>query len=183
MKPFVITLKNEKLKQYNRIALFVIIINLALFIYLGVTTEIKSIRITAIVYIFIIIIVLGIDFFPEKNKNTELYPYKLTLEYIIAFAWLQMGFWWAGVIVVLLGFLYLIARRPLIVYVIKDKINYPSFPNKSFRWPELNNVILKDGLLTIDLKNNRFIQQPVNELKTSVNEAEFNDFCREQLNK
>ena len=183
MKSFEITLKNDKLKQYDRIALFIIIINLALFIYLAFSVEIKSIRITAIIGLILIIIALSIDYFLTSIKNNESSHYKLAAEYAISFAWLQTGYWWIAIITFLLGTLYLIAKRPLLVSIIKENISYPSFPKKKLRWSELNNIILKDGLLTIDLKNNSFIQQSVDENKTSVNEQEFNDFCREQLNK
>ncbi len=183
MKSFEITLKNDKLKQYDRIALFIIIINLALFIYLAVSTEIKSVKTAAIICSIFIIIALGIDYFLTSKKNNTDSPYKLAAEYTISFAWFQIGYWWIAIITFLLGTLYLIAKRPLLVSIIKESISYPSFPKKKLFWSELNNIILKDGLLTIDLKNNRFIQQSVDENKTSVNEQEFNDFCSEQLNK
>ncbi len=183
MKPFEITLKNEKIKLYNRIASFIIIINLALFIYLAISTEIKSIRIAAIIGGSLIIIALAIEYFLIRIKKNEDSPYKIYAEYAIAFAWFQMNYWWIAILTFLLGTLYLISKRPLLVSVIKETITYPSFPKKKLSWPELNNIILKDGLLTIDLKNNSFIQQSIDETKTSINEAEFNDFCREQLNK
>lgn len=71
----------------------------------------------------------------------------------------------------------------MLVSILNEKIIYPSFPKKKIAWSELNNIVLKDGLLTIDFRNNKFIQQPVDETKTAVNEQEFNDFCRQQLNK
>jgi hypothetical protein len=183
MKRFDITLRNEKIKQYNRIALFIIIINLALFIYLAIFAEAKSIRIAAIMGGSFIIIALAIEYFLIQIKKNEDSPYKMYAEYAIGFAWLQMEFWWVAAITFILGTLYLIAKRPLLVSVIKETITYPSFPKKKMAWTELNNLILKDGLLTIDLKNNSFIQQSIDQTKTSINEAEFNDFCREQLNK
>jgi hypothetical protein len=183
MKSFEITLKNDKLKQYDRIALYIIIINLALFIYLAISTEIKSVKISATIGSIFIIITLAIDYFLTSIKKNQDSPYKLAAEYAISFAWFQMGYWWIAILTFLLGTLYLIAKRPLLVSIIKENIIYPSFPKKKLSWPELNNIILKDGLLTIDLKNNKFIQQSVDESKTSVNEQEFNDFCREQLNK
>jgi hypothetical protein len=183
MKSFEITLKNDKLKQYDRIALYIITINLALFTYLAISIEIRSIRIAAIIGGLLIITALGIDYFLTSIKKNEGSPYKLAAEYVISFAWFQMGYWWIAIITFLLGTLYLIAKRPLLVSIIKESISYPSFPKKKLSWSELNNIILKDGLLTIDLKNNSFIQQSVDESKTSVNEQEFNDFCREQLNK
>ena len=145
MKKFEVTLKNEKIKQYDQIALFIIIINLALFIYLAVFTEIKSIRIAAIIGGSLIIIALSIDYFLTSIKNSEDSPYKLAAEYAIAFAWFLMGYWWIAVIVSILGTLYLISKRPLLVRIIKENISYPSFPKKKIPWSELNNIILKDG--------------------------------------
>lgn len=109
--------------------------------------------------------------------------YRVIAEYIIGLTWFNIGYWQIGLVIFGLGFLYQVAKRPLLVTIITEKITYPSFPKKSFDWSALNNILLKDGLLTIDLKNNRFIQQPVDETKTSVNEQDFNDFCRQQLNK
>jgi len=183
MKPFEIILKNEKLKQYNRIAFFILAINFVLFIYLAFTTNIKSIRIVAIFGISIIIIALLIEYFLISTKQNKESPYKMLAEYAVALAWLQMGFWWMGVVIALLGLLYMISKRPLLVSIIKENITYPSFPQKTFSWSDLNNIVLRDGLLTIELKNDKFIQQPIDESKTSVNEQDFNDFCREQLNK
>ena len=183
MKPFEIILKNEKLRQYNRIALFILIINFTVFVYLAITTDIKSIRIAAIAGISIIIIPLGIEYFLISTKQNQDSPYKMFAEYAIAFAWWQMGFWWTGIAIFFLGLLYMISKRPLLVSIIKDKITYPSFPKKKLAWSDLNNIVLRDGLLTIELKNDRFIQQPIDETKTSINEQDFNDFCREQLNK
>ncbi len=56
-----------------------------------------------------------------------------------------------------------------------------SFPKKRFLWEELNNVILKDGLLTIDCKNNVLIQRTVNEEISISVEKEFNEFCKNNL--
>ena len=63
----------------------------------------------------------------------------------------------------------------------QNSIRYPSFPVKDIAWKELNNIVLKDELLTIDLKNNRVIQQMLEKNVSSVDEQEFNDFCKAQL--
>lgn len=51
-------------------------------------------------------------------------------------------------------------------------------------WSDLSNVVLKDGLLTIDFKNNRLFQKEVDDLEDDDydgSEDEFNAFCRKQL--
>jgi hypothetical protein len=52
---------------------------------------------------------------------------------------------------------------------------------KQHAWSQLSNLILKDGLLTIDFVNNRLVQLPLDGSKNSVDEFAFNDFCRKQL--
>jgi len=50
--------------------------------------------------------------------------------------------------------------------------------SKTYRWEELDHVILRDGLLTIDFRTNRLFQKEVDG-KTS--EPEFNAWCRNRL--
>jgi energy-coupling factor transporter transmembrane protein EcfT len=51
-------------------------------------------------------------------------------------------------------------------------------------WKELNNVIIRDGMITIDFKNNRLIQATTDDEDDDdydVDDDEFNAFCQEQL--
>lgn len=63
----------------------------------------------------------------------------------------------------------------------EHEIAFNTFPKKIWKWDELNNVLLKDGLLTIDSKKNKLFQRLVNEQVTHETETEFNEFCRKQL--
>ncbi len=63
----------------------------------------------------------------------------------------------------------------------KELIVSNSFPQKKYRWAEVSNVVLKDGILTIDLKNNTIIQKEVNEEVPLQDETDFNGFCRQRL--
>ena len=58
-----------------------------------------------------------------------------------------------------------------------------SFPQKKYQWNQINNVIIKDGILTIDLKNNKLIQKDIDADISEADEQDFNDFCQEQLKK
>lgn len=57
-----------------------------------------------------------------------------------------------------------------------------SLPKKNYSWQDVSNVVLKDGILTIDLKNNKLIQKEIESSGTAAEEAEFNEFCRGRLN-
>jgi len=76
---------------------------------------------------------------------------------------------------------YFLAIKISRVYVSDQNISYHFFLKKTIRWNQLNNLILKDGLLSIDFKNNKLIQLTIDESKNVINEQEFNDFCRQQL--
>ncbi len=183
MKQFEIILKNDKRKHYNRIAFLFILINLVLFIYLAFTAAEKNYRSSSALGAILIVLLLGIDFFLQRTRQNKGFPYRIAAAtLIIFFTWWQLNNWWIGILCAVLGFLYQVAIRPLPVIVNKYFIRYPSAFSRKIKWEECLNVILKDGLLTIDLKNNHILQQPVEE-NNSINEAEFSDFCRQQMNK
>lgn len=49
-------------------------------------------------------------------------------------------------------------KAKLVLAADDEEIVYPSFPVKKYKWNEIENIVLKDGLLTIDFKNNKLIQ-------------------------
>lgn len=181
MQQFNIFLKNEKIRQYDRMALLIILLHLALFSFIAISSSIKGIRIGGFGSIILLTICLAIDYFLQRIKNNEDTPYKMAALFIISMTWLQMGNWWIFGLSSLISLLYQIAKRELLVNVNKERIIYPSILSKRINWADLNTVILKDGLLTINLINDEFFQQLVDETKTKLDEKEFNDFCRQQL--
>lgn len=76
-----------------------------------------------------------------------------------------------------------IAHKKLVVHVTNKTIVVPYILQKEMTWDEVNNVILKDGLLTIDFKNNKLFQHIIMNSEEDISEKEFNEFCRQQLNK
>lgn len=174
-------LKNEKVKQYHRLALLLMIINLALFGYLAFYSSDKSSRIAAGLAAGAILASVMLDQFLNRVKMNRDRPYLVAGFLLASFAWLKFDLWWMWALCSGIGILYQIAKRRLSVELYPDKIVYPSFPKKTIGWSELNNVILKDGLLTIDFKTNRILQSEIVDSETEVNERQFNEFCNKQL--
>jgi hypothetical protein len=178
MQKYEIVLKNDKIKSYNRLAIFIFILNAAAIIYFLYTRYEKIsqnnyglIAVLALIFTIFIYILLSV-----KKKKELAFLFSVIG---VSLYWILIGYWWIGLIMVILFYLYSITKRQLKISI-ADKIIYPSFPKRIIKWDELNNVILKDGLLTIDFKNNKIIQQLI-KFPNLVNEKEFNDFCREQL--
>lgn len=53
--------------------------------------------------------------------------------------------------------------------------------NRVYKWADMSNVVLKDGILTLDFKSNKIFQSEVKENETPVNQEKFNQFCAGQV--
>src|SRR4029079_4341510 len=116
-------------------------------------------------------------YFKDRNEKVTYYwPF-----FFFSLAWFSAHYNWFGYLNLLFGCLDATTRRQLFVRVDKNCVEYPSFIFKRVLWKDISNLILKDGILTIDFKNNKIFQQLIDEKMQSINEKEFNDFCRQQL--
>lgn len=90
---------------------------------------------------------------------------------------------WIGLVFAVLIFLEAQAKHVVEIGFDTDCIVFNTLYSRRVKWSDLNNVILRDGLLTIDFKNNRLIQRELadDEDEDDADEDEFNAFCREQL--
>ena len=79
-----------------------------------------------------------------------------------------------------LQFLYKQATTRSLVHIGEKVTIQRGVFKKTIQWGEIQQVILKDDLLTIDLKNNRVIQL-LTENDSAVQEAVFNSFCQRYL--
>jgi hypothetical protein len=180
MAKFEIILRNDKVKQYNSMALFIVLLNVAIFILTVFYSADQFIRSVAIAGAVLSGFSLAAGWWMAKKGKVSGSLKYLPLV-IITIVWAMIGNWWAVVLCALLTFLFATSQRQLQLGVDKNEVSYPSFPQRTIRWSELNNIILKDGLLTIDFKNDKILQSEIIELSAGLNEKEFNEFCREQL--
>ncbi len=98
-----------------------------------------------------------------------------------AISWLNEKIWWLFLLLLFFTLLDVLAHRKLIITITENKINLPSLPIKSAGWNELNNLVLKDDLLTIDFKNNKLFQHLIFYNGDEIDEAEFNIFCSQRI--
>lgn len=182
MEKISFALKNEKLKQYDLIAIFIVLMNLAGFVYLCIYTSGTATRIPAAVSFILLIFLLTVYYISLKQKRNNTRYIHAGL-FVCVLAWISVLNFIAVLASLALLLFYMAAKKPLFANFYTDRIVLTSFPEKTFSWSELNNVILKDDLLTMDCKNNKVIQSEIVSSPHDINEAEFNDFCRVQLNK
>lgn len=90
---------------------------------------------------------------------------------------------WVGAFFFVLTFLEYQTKRPLEIGFDQDRVVINTLFKQQFDWSVFNNIILKDGLLTLDFKSNRLIQKEVadDEDEDDADEEEFNLYCRGRL--
>jgi len=170
-------LKADRLSSYSRISVIFFAINILSLFFIAFVTLHELSRTYALVGGGILSLWIAFVLIRNDNRNNRL---RFTSGYVfLFFLWFQMlHFYWVAAIVVLLGILDYIARRPLLVRFTEQHIHYPSFPSKTIAWSDLQNVVLKDGLLTLDFANNKVLQSEIDEETLSDEEAAFNLFAQ-----
>ena len=178
MKQFELILKNEKEASYKRISILLLVLNLVGILFITYLKGFKSWMpfIMAAIAIFSAFIAL---YSRTKNERSPL----TGAFFVLSLAWILADYWVVGLLNFLFMILHIAVLQKPIVNINETHVIYPSFPRKKIDWQELSNLMIKDGLLTIDFKNNKIIQQQIAEISSTINEKEFNDFCRQQLNK
>lgn len=170
---------NARVLIYQVLAYGIIFLNLLGQLLMDYRRNSPNLKVSILVCAVLFILFILRDRYLLTKKNT-LQSLGIVL-LILGFRWYQYSIGWGFVINVVLWFLYLVARRQLVIFISSQEVRYPSFPAKKISWNAISNLILKDDILTIDLKNNKIYQHFVKDDSAAVNEEEFNEFCRKQL--
>lgn len=172
-------LLNPKKKLYKSLANWLVFVNLVLVVFLMVSGADQNQKRTLLIFA---IILPSSRFLLEKFfKKTHHKPTSITYYwYFFIVAWILTDYYWLAIANTILLFLFWYSIKELLVKIGPSGIRYPSFPTSFFKWNTLSQVILKDGLLTIDKKDNKLFQQPLAD-HSIVNEEEFNSYCQSQL--
>lgn len=181
MKLFEVKLKNDRTRPYQVLASLILLVNILFFIMAAVYNRGSLATGSAVV-------VGGISliwYLAARHSQPGLMQHWKTITLaLILVGHLVLGFWWAALALLALALLYRLAMRPLVVRITAERIEYPSLPTRMIAWGELNNIILKDGWLTIDFRNNRVAQVQVADEwydDNRNNEKDLNEFCYIQL--
>lgn len=88
----------------------------------------------------------------------------------------------AGVGVAYIGYAEYRILQPTYAELDNTGITLPTiFAKKRYTWNELNNVILRNDLFTLDFKTNKIMQLEVLDEIGPVETADINDFCQHRL--
>lgn len=182
MEKFEFILPNDKKRFYNWFAVFLYLINGVAICVLLTRVSYYSLSQNIFGWIPFVISALGLLLVMSGKEFRNRKPTMVIISLCIIGYWILFEQWRAAGLMAVLSLLFFIAQRELKIIVQQDNVIYPSFPKKIISWNELSNILLKDGLLTIDLKNNIIYQHYPEKTIKPVNEKEFNEFCQAMLN-
>lgn len=82
-----------------------------------------------------------------------------------------------GILYALAGLLEKQVKFPEEIGFSTNQVSFNTFPKRVLKWNEISNALIKDGLITIDQKNNKIFQKEIEGYVTIEIEKEFNEFC------
>ncbi len=175
------TLKDNNQKAYKLFTWFLFFLHIAAAMFVLNTTD-NKVRISMYILLGFYAVLSTLYYFYRKHSKA-LETFSLVMALLYAHFWFQN----AGVMAVII-----FAAAYIIVSMVKGKSTSVLFTNEGvhltrvfktviFPWAAMENVILKDNLLTIDFKTNKIIQVEIVEGSKMVDETEFNQFCNMQM--
>ncbi len=132
---------------------------------------------------FVLLSIFGILYYFFRKQKSWIDALGISMALLCFVFWERNGGMLAAIIIALLFILVTTVKNiKTMVFVSADGVVLKRVFNKiKYAWQKLDNVILKDGLLTIDLLSNKMIQAELAEENEAVNEEQFNLFCQQHL--
>jgi hypothetical protein len=183
---YIIELKRPNYAVVDTISRFMLMLAIAVFGY-----TIYLVHATNWLSIMMAVLVAGITawwlhcYSQQKKGKIPFYRFGLLVAMIGWAALARMNSLPVFYIIASLYFIAVISEKqvkfPREIAFDVDGITINSLPKRSYTWADVTNVVLKDGILTVDLKNNKLIQQQTESDTSPAEEREFNEFCGGQL--
>ena len=178
--PYLVILKRESERTLDFISILLCLFSALNFI----NVQIRAGHFQLLFSVFAAIVLIGMTINIVLNRRTgRQVRYKYWL-LIAGLGWVAMPFLpWLGILFFFQSFLEYQVKRPLEIGFSHDRVVVNTLFRRTYAWSDFNNVVLKDGLLTLDFKNNRLLQKEIldDEDEDDADEDEFNDYCRQQL--
>jgi len=176
-----IEIPNDKATTYKVVTLIIAIINALAFGY----AYLRSQQGIGIVLMGALIATGSLIIYSIRNNQKNALPFKIEISFgICAIIWFVTGNVWLGLPLLIFALLGMIINKKPIVQVNEAGIFYPSFSGSNWPWDSMEWVILKDGILTIEKKDNHLLQITLDkQVAATINEIDFNIYCAACLQK
>ncbi len=175
---YVVALKRENARRTDFASFFLLVFSVLAFILL----QIRSSKFSYFLSFAALILIAGMlqNIFAARKGKEMIFRNWLLAAGVF---WIGMPFFqWMILLFIFFALFESQAKYPLEIGFSKNEIVLNTFFKKKISWEELNAVILKDGILTLDFRNNKLFQKEVlDDDEPDADEDEFNEYCLENL--
>jgi len=174
---YVVTLKRENARKTDLVSIFLLIFSFLAFVFVQVRQGFNGFLSVAS-----LILLSGLLINLYFSRRREELRFRNWL-FVAGLFWLGMPYFqWMFIPFVIFALLEAQAKYPLEIGFHAGGVVINSLFKKKIPWAALESVILKDGLLTLDCKDNTLIQKEVlDDDEPDADEDEFNEYCRSKL--
>ena len=173
-------MRNETSRYVNIIGFLLVVGSAILF-----TREMIVRNEVVLPYILGVIFIAGLllwNTFVYFRLKQEIYYSKALL--IAGLVWMKMPYFeWLIFVFAILALLEYQAKLSPEIGFNAEQVVFNNLFKKRYAWNEIEHVILKDGLLTIDFRNNKLFQREIDSGENEASEQEFNEWCATHLRK
>ena len=175
---YVVTLKNNNNRYIDILGLLLSIFSVVCF-----TLELLRSDNVSLAYLIGAVAVLGFIVFNlvQQAKKRKVYYSRALL--LAGLVWMKMPYFsWLLFVFVMLALLEYQAKCSVEIGFSDNEIVMNSLFKKRYNWTQFSNIVLKDGLITLDFANNNVFQREVEDDEDDdADEDEFNEYCHHQL--
>ncbi len=178
---YVVVLKNLQNRYIDLVGLL-----LSGFSVVCFARELATSSKVGLAYLLGVLFVTGIVLYNlwQSSRGRKVYYSRALL--LAALVWMKMPYWqWLAFIFIVLALLEYQAKYSVEIGFSDNHVLINSVFKKRYSWGQFTNIVLKDGLITLDFVNNRILQREIedDEDEDDADEAEFNEYCRSQISK
>jgi hypothetical protein len=174
---YVVILKRENARKTDWVSFLLLTFSILSFCFVQIRIGFSMYRFIAILILLTGVLINILAIRQEKKVQFRIWLF------VAGIFWIGMPFLqWLVLPFFLFAFLEIQAKYPLEIGFNPEGIVINSLFRKKFPWSSLESVILKDGMLTLDFRNNRLLQKEVlDDDQPDASEDEFNAYCRGKL--
>ena len=173
--PYIIVLKNESSRYVNVFGFLLTAGSAVMF-----TREMIFSNRVILPYLAGVIFIAGLliwNAYVYFRTDKEIYYSKALL--IAGLVWTKMPYFeWLVIVFAFLALLEYQAKKTPEIGFAEDHIMFNRLFKKRISWNEIDNVVLRDGWLTIDFKNNRLLQKEIDTGESEASDEEFNEWVK-----
>lgn len=169
--PYIVVLKNAQAARIRLMSMLMSICGVMMLTFRGFASGGSKLNLVAA----LMAAILGGWNIVAARKGRKVWY--LTTLLLIAFSLIAISpFHWAGLLFLAMALLEKPASKPVEIGFSDEHVRFNGLTNKDHEWSEFQGIVLKDGILTLDFRNNKLLQLETDDEEDDDYDAEEEEF-------